>query len=363
MLAIRFMGDSYLNRYLQKNDIVISTANSKELVGKCIRWKNVDSKVSFGGFLTVARSKNSEIDSNFVYYVFQSLFYSRYFANLSTQTTNIANLSNALLSGVLFPVPPIEEQLRIVTKLDEAFAEIDRAEKAYQELQTLSGVLRGQILHEAIQGKLVPQLDSEGAVEQIGDAPEEVPFTIPEKWKWTCLEKVADFYNGYAFKSSSYVDQSLNQVIRLGNVKMNRLELEVKPVFVSDKVSDSQSLFHIKPNDILVTMTGTKNKKDYFYSTLVLEADLKDRKLLLNQRVGCIRAKEKVLPEFLCLVLQEKTIRDGVLAQETGTANQGNISSSAIKFIKVPIPPKDEQKRIVDSINSLMEQIEALSRK
>ena len=264
-------------------------------------------------------------------------------------------------------LPPVEEQARIATKIEELLPLVEAYGKSYDRLQELNaelpGKLKASILQEAIQGKLVPQLDSEEEVQQIGDAPEDVPFAIPEKWKWTCLEKVADFYNGYAFKSSSYVDQSLNQVIRLGNVKMNRLELEVKPVFVSDKVSDSQSLFHIKPNDILVTMTGTKNKKDYFYSTLVLEADLKDRKLLLNQRVGCIRAKEKVLPEFLCLVLQEKTIRDGVLAQETGTANQGNISSSAIKSIKVPIPPKDEQKRIVDSINSLMEQIEALSRK
>ena len=279
----------------------------------------------------------------------------------------VKNLNIDKVKEVFIPVPPLQEQARIVAKIEELLPLVEAYGKSYDRLQELNaelpGKLKASILQEAIQGKLVPQLDSEEEVQQIGDAPEDVPFAIPEKWKWTCLEKVADFYNGYAFKSSSYVDQSLNQVIRLGNVKMNRLELEVKPVFVSDKVSDSQSLFHIKPNDILVTMTGTKNKKDYFYSTLVLEADLKDRKLLLNQRVGCIRAKEKVLPEFLCLVLQEKTIRDGVLAQETGTANQGNISSSAIKSIKVPIPPKDEQKRIVDSINSLMEQIEALSRK
>ena len=73
-----------------------------------------------------------------------------------------------ILAKVWLPVPPIKEQERIVTRLEDAFAEIDRAEKAYGELQTLAGVLRGQILQEAIEGKLVPQLAEEGVVEQIG---------------------------------------------------------------------------------------------------------------------------------------------------------------------------------------------------
>ena len=47
--------------------------------------------------------------------------------------------------------------------------------------------LRSSILQWAIEGKLVPQLDTEPEVEQIGDAPENIPFAIPEKWKWVRL--------------------------------------------------------------------------------------------------------------------------------------------------------------------------------
>ena len=53
--------------------------------------------------------------------------------------------------------------------------------------------LKASILQQAIEGKLVPQLDSEGSVEQIGDAPEEVPFAIPEKWKWFTLGSVIEY--------------------------------------------------------------------------------------------------------------------------------------------------------------------------
>ena len=115
-----FVPSTYVKKarqYLQKNDIVIS----EKLVGKSLLWKSEESRVSFGGFLTVARVKKADIISSFAYYVFRYLFESRYFANLSNQTTNIANLSNALLSSVFFPLPPIGEQERIVAKLDEAF--------------------------------------------------------------------------------------------------------------------------------------------------------------------------------------------------------------------------------------------------
>ena len=50
--------------------------------------------------------------------------------------------------------------------------------------------LRKSILQWAVEGKLVPQLDCELAVEQIGEAPEDVPFLIPEKWKWVQLKKL-----------------------------------------------------------------------------------------------------------------------------------------------------------------------------
>ena len=107
--------------------------------------------------------------------------------------TALPTIDQKKLHQTKIPVPSLEEQSRIVTRLGEAFAEIDRAEKAYGELQTLAGVLRGQILQEAIEGKLVPQLAEEGVVEQIGAAPEEVPFEIPEKWKWYYLGSVIEY--------------------------------------------------------------------------------------------------------------------------------------------------------------------------
>ena len=107
------------------------------------------------------------------------------------------------LSSVLFPVPPIKEQHRIVTKFNQLFEQIDRAEKAYNELSgPLSDRFRQLCLEKAIQGKLVPQLESEPEVEQVGDAPEDVPFEIPEKWRWMQLNKVGKIVGGGTPKTS-----------------------------------------------------------------------------------------------------------------------------------------------------------------
>ena len=125
------------------------------------------------------------VNCSYLYYVLRALVpetkdrgYSRHFQ---------------FLKKLMIPVPPIHEQCRIVDRVEELLSEINRAEKAYEELQTLAGVLRGQILQEAIQGKLVPQRAEEGVVEQIGAAPEEVPFEIPEKWKWYYLGSVIEY--------------------------------------------------------------------------------------------------------------------------------------------------------------------------
>ena len=71
--------------------------------------------------------------------------------------------------------------------------------------------LRASILQMAIEGKLVPQLDEEPAVEQIGEAPKDVPFSIPDKWKWVSLESVCSLIK--RGKSPTYVESSAIPVI------------------------------------------------------------------------------------------------------------------------------------------------------
>ncbi|WP_028821907.1 restriction endonuclease subunit S [Propionimicrobium lymphophilum] len=140
-LADVFVGSKYLKRddlLLRQGDIVISTANSRALVGKSIFW-NEEERATFGGFLTVARAYSPLVFSlRFGHYVIRQLFISGVFTNNATQTTNIANLSNKVLSLITVPVPPRAEQDRIVAKLDQAMPLIDRLAELERERERRS---------------------------------------------------------------------------------------------------------------------------------------------------------------------------------------------------------------------------------
>ena len=110
-----------------------------------------------------------------------------------------------------------------------------------------------------------------------------------------------------------------------------------------------------------MTMTGTRRKKDYLFVARIQESDLAEKKLFINQRVGCFRCFSGIDPAYLQLVLQEESIRSIIFEKETGTANQGNLGSEDMKmYIYVPLPPFAEQKRIVAKLEEILPLCERL---
>ena len=258
--------------------------------------------------------------------------------------------------------------------------------------------LKNALLQEAVQGKLVPQIASEGNARDLLEeirkergeslplasarkrasatpsagsnaartarfAPiteDEIPFEIPENWCWCRLGELITFIGGYAYDSHSFIENSDYQVLRLGNVKNGYLQLSAKPVYINAELAEKTNAFKCIPNDILVTMTGTRLKRDYFFTTLITE---NDKNLYLNQRVGCLRPTKILCANFLDWILKSKSILDYIFEFETGTANQGNLGSENIKTIPIPLPPLDEQKRIVAAIEKFMPLIEEYGKK
>jgi len=126
-----FVPEQYVkneNQWLQRNDIIMSTANSRELVGKTCMWKGTEKK-TFGGFLTVIRPE-AELNPMYSYYVLQHLWADGAFNVSSTQTTNIANINNEILMNTIMPLPPLSEQQCIVAKVDELMALCDELKAA-----------------------------------------------------------------------------------------------------------------------------------------------------------------------------------------------------------------------------------------
>jgi len=317
----------------------------------------------------------------------------------------IPNLSTTQINSMPFPLPPLAEQHRIVAKVDELMGLCDRLEavqgqrrgvrvrlnrSSLDRLTSVSGVdragrsglsaawqrvcdhfevlydtlpdLRQTILQLAVQGKLVPQdPNDEPASSFITGAAEAMPDDPPSSgWTWCRLQQVCEFLGGFAFKSTSYVKESVNQIIRLGNVKNDVLLLDQKPAFIPDDIAGESGDYRIQPGDMLLTMTGTKKKRDYLFTTLVRDADLESRVLYLNQRVGLLRFANEQIAETANYFLKSDAILDPLFATATGTANQGNIGAKAIRSALFPLPPLSEQKRIVSKVTHLLSQVTRL---
>ena len=170
---------------------------------------------------------------------------------------------------------------------------------------------------------------------------------------WCKLYDIVEFIGGYAYKSNTYVSKSDYQVVRIGNVKNDFLNLENLPVFVPETIGNQTDKYRIYENDILFTMTGTKGKRDYFFTTVVKK---QERILLLNQRVGCLRSFSTELNmNYLSMLLKGKYILDSIFSTETGNVSQGNIGSVNTLNLFVALPPYVEQQRIVKKVNSFFD--------
>ena len=261
--------------------------------------------------------------------------------------TALPTIDQKKLHQTKIPVPSLEEQSRIVTRLGEAFAEIDRAEKAYGELQTLAGVLRGQILQEAIEGKLVPQLAEEGVVEQIGAAPEEVPFEIPEKWKWYYLGSVIEYGKSNQVSGDEITSQTW--VLDLEDIEKNTGRILEKKRGVPS--------------------TSNKNK---FESGYVLYSKLRPylNKVVVADEAGvCTTEIVPVNVNGASVPLDAKYLQTYLMSPFF--MNYANQASYGVKMPRlgtkdaraalIPIPPLEEQKRIVQKVVELLSQTDSLA--
>lgn len=132
--SLWYISEEYLKgndaKKLKVGDILMSTANSKELVGRSVLIRYLSEDTTFGGFVTVLRTHILLPEFFTLFLKYKTL--KGDFSKIATQTTNIANLNTKILSTVITPVPPLSEQQRIVDRIVELFSILDKIEASLQ---------------------------------------------------------------------------------------------------------------------------------------------------------------------------------------------------------------------------------------
>ena len=149
-------------KLVQKDDIIMSSANSRELVGKTSYVYNVPFPMTFGGFVLTIRAKTTI--SKYLFYFLRLEFFSGHFMGESTQTTNIANINTTKLGRYALSLPPLAEQQRIVDRIESLFAKLDEAKQKAQDALESFETRKAAILHKAFTGELTAQWRKEHGV-------------------------------------------------------------------------------------------------------------------------------------------------------------------------------------------------------
>ena len=176
-----------------------------------------------------------------------------------------------------------------------------------------------------------------------------------DEWKQTPLNLFTNIYGGYAFKSENLLNyKSKYQIIKMGNVNNNTLNLEKNPSYLNT-ISQKELPYLLEKNDIILTLTGTFGKKDFGYSYQIKN----ETNLLLNQRLAVFKiTNSNYSANFLKYILLNNTFLNKFFRFSVGgTGNQANVSIQDIKSFKIPFPKLEEQEKIANFLTTIDKKI------
>ncbi|REL31962.1 restriction endonuclease subunit S [Thalassotalea euphylliae] len=170
---------------------------------------------------------------------------------------------------------------------------------------------------------------------------------VPNGWKLGVISELADTVMGYAFKSADFTKTGI-PLLRMGNLYQNTLSFERSPIYLPESFKNEYERFLVKPNDLVMSMTGTMGKRDYGFTVEIPEGAPCS---LLNQRVIKFVPKHESSSGFLLNLLRSEIVLSRLYAIPGGT-KQANLSAKQIQELPAPIPPLQEQHKIAKILST-----------
>ena len=307
----------------------------------------------------------------------------------------IVHISGDKLGTILLPVPPLAEQERIVARIHEAELVIENyANKAtaLRELQdTFPEALKKSILQEAVQGKLVPQDPSDEPAEALLERiraekqrlikegkikkdkhesvifrrdnshyekldgverciDDELPFEIPDSWVWVRLIDICEYIQ--RGKSPKYSPIKKYPVIAQKCNQWSGFSIEKAQFIEPESITSYGRERFLQDNDLMWNSTGL--------GTLGRMAVYKSASnpyglAVADSHVTVIRPlKEFISPQYLYYYFSNPTVQSVIEDQADGTTKQKELSATTVRTYLVPLPPYNEQIRIVKQIETVL---------
>ena len=377
-----FFGENYLASsgvYTSKPTKIVN----EQFILLCVRapvgkFNFLNRKICIGRGLSGVRGLG-KINKDYLYYLLKT--YESYFNKEATGTTFKAIGKDTILDTII-PIPPIEEQQRIVEKLNSILPLIDEYGKEEDELVALSQNfpedIKKSVLQSAMQGKLTQQQKTDSSVDDLLKkiaeekarliaegkikkdttkagasaralaeiTQEEIPFEIPENWRWCRLGEIGNTITGSTPSKNhpeyfgNYIDflspgDIQNSMITYGNKGLSEKGYKLARPTPAGTI-------------IQVCIGGSIGK-----------CAIVDREVTFNQQINSI-TPIKANVNFIYAVLSSEYFHKKITRNATGTATP-IINKSSWEKLPIPLPPIEEQQRIVEKLNSILPLIDSMA--
>ena len=319
-------------KLVRENDIIMSSANSRELVGKSSLVTHIPFPMTFGGFVLNIRAK--KMSSKYLFYFLRHEFLAGKFIGESSQTTNIANINTTTLGNYEIPLPPIPEQHRIVDRIESLFAKLDEAKEKAQAVVDSFETRKAAILHKAFTGELTAKWREEHNISKT---------TWGEK-KW------GDFLQSIEAGKNWSAEGRPPEGTEFGVVKVSAVtwgefdELESKTCVVAEQWN---SKTQIHKGDFLFSRANTLQ----LVGNCVIVRNISKR-LMLSDKILRFKFDEIAHPRFVLYFTRSRIYRGQV--EQLASGNQDgmrNISQKNLKLVFFPIPTVVEQIEIISILD------------
>jgi type I restriction enzyme S subunit len=302
------------DQYLIEGDLLVSTANSWNLVGKACWVPDLKYKCTFGGFISALRANINLLDKKYLYHWFTSDQTQELLRSFGNKTTNISNLNIKRANNLLIPLPPLAEQKRIAVILDKAELIKSKRELVIEKLDSLAqsifvDMFLNNPIYESQSISDICTLVTDGT----HYTPKDIGVGIP----FLTVRNMSE--EGLDFKGCSFISRADFDEAKSGNCAP-------------------------KINDVLFSKDGTVGKVH------VVE---EPNEFAVLSSIAILRPNEnKVLSQYLGYALRSSQILDSAISKKTGAAIRRIILSN-LKSIQIPIPPIEKQRIFLQKISEL----------
>ena len=382
-------------RLLQDNDLMWNSTGLGTL-GRMAIYKTAANPYELAvadSHVTVIRPLKQFVLPEYLYYYFANPSVQSVIEDQADGTTKQKELATATIKAYLTPIPPLDEQRRILTKLSEVLPVVKSYGAVYSETvamqEAFPEALKKSILQEAVQGKLVPQDPSDEPAEALLERiraekqrlikegkikkdkhesvifrrdnshyekldgverciDDELPFEIPETWAWVRWGSIAESIQ-YGYNAPAKQEGRI-RMVRISDIHENTVAWSSVP-FCDIDDSDIPT-YLLQPNDILFARTGGTVGKSF----LVIEVPCESiyAGYLIRTRYSSL-----LCPHYLKYFMESPLYWQQLKSGTTATA-QPNCNGQTLAKMLLPLPPANEQWRIVENLVRTFAMIERM---